>query len=95
MATHWIVVIISVMFLIAAQEFGGTVMMKISIKLVMYQNGFILERVTKKLKETIDVRLKNFIIFCLYQNNPSETIQFYLFSIIHNHVQNKSYEKSN
>ena len=35
MATHWIVVITSVMFLIAAQEFGGTVMMTISLKLVI------------------------------------------------------------
>ena len=46
MATHWIVGITSVMFLIAVQEFGGTVMMKISLKLVIYQKGFIIERLT-------------------------------------------------
>ena len=39
MATHWIVVIMSVMFLIAAQEFGGTVMMTISLKLVILLKG--------------------------------------------------------
>ena len=42
MATHWIVEITSVMFLIPAQELGGTVMMLISPKLVIYQKGFIL-----------------------------------------------------
>ena len=46
MATHWIVVIMSVIFLISAQEFGGTVMMTISLKLVIYQKGFIIERLT-------------------------------------------------
>ena len=34
MATHWIVEIISVMFLIPTREFGGTEMMKIPLKLV-------------------------------------------------------------
>ena len=46
MVTHWIVIIMSVMFLIAAQEFGGTAMMTISLKLVIHQNGFIIERLT-------------------------------------------------
>ena len=50
MATHWIVVIMSVMFLIAAQEFGGTVMMTISLKSVIFQKGFIIERLTKPQK---------------------------------------------
>ena len=31
MATHWIVVIVSVVFLMGAQKFGGTVMMTISL----------------------------------------------------------------
>ena len=48
-ATHWFVVIMSVMFLMTAPEFGGTVMMKISLKLVIYQRGFIIERVTKQI----------------------------------------------
>ena len=46
MATHWIVGITSVMFLIVAQEFGGTVMMTISLNLVICQKGFIIDRLT-------------------------------------------------
>ena len=30
------------------QEFDGTAMISVSLKLVIYQNDFILERVTKK-----------------------------------------------
>ena len=75
MSTHWIVFIMSVMFLMAAQEFGGTVMMKISIKLVIYQKGLIIERFTKKRKIKNDVRINRCIINCLYQNNPSEKKQ--------------------
>ena len=48
MATHLIVDIMSVMFLMQTNEFGGNVMMAISLKLVIYLKGFILERVTKK-----------------------------------------------
>ena len=50
MATHFIVVIMSVMFLIAAQEYGDTVMMTISLKLVIYQKGFNIERLTNTWK---------------------------------------------
>ena len=50
MATHWFVVIISVMFLIAAHEFGFTAMMTISLKLVIYQKGFIIERLANTRK---------------------------------------------
>ena len=39
MATHWIMVIMSVMFLMEAQEFDGTVMMTISLKLVILPKG--------------------------------------------------------
>ena len=42
MTTHWIMVNMSVMVLIAAQEFGGTVLMTISLKLVIYLKGFII-----------------------------------------------------
>ena len=48
--TLWIVEIMSVVFLMPTQEFGGTVMMSIPSKLVIYQKGFILEIFTKKLK---------------------------------------------
>ena len=39
MVNHWILYIISVMFLIPTQEFDGTIMMTISLKLVIYQKG--------------------------------------------------------
>ena len=68
MATHWIVDIMLVMILIPAQEFGGTVTIKIEFKLVIEQNGFILDRVT----QTRDIRLNRCITYCLYQNKPSE-----------------------
>ena len=51
-----------------AQEFFGTMMMTIPLKLVIYQKGFILERVKKK----SDARLNRCIICCLYHNKPSE-----------------------
>ena len=48
MVTLWIVDIMSVMFLIPAQELGGTVMMKISLKLVILpEQVYIRERVKK------------------------------------------------
>ena len=51
--TYWILDITSGMFLIPTQEFGGIMMTKISLKLVIYKKGFILERVpeNKKRKE--------------------------------------------
>ena len=55
METHWIVGITSVMFLIAAQEFGGTVMMTISLKLVIDQKGFIIEKLTNPRKIKIKI----------------------------------------
>ena len=56
MATNWIVVIMSVMFLIVAQEFGGTVMMIISLKLVILPKGVYYretQKHTKKKKKTM------------------------------------------
>ena len=50
MATHWILVIMSVMFLIAAQEFGVTVMMTISLKLVILSKGFYYRETHKHTK---------------------------------------------
>ena len=72
-------------------------MMTISFKLVIYQKGFILDRVTKKIvmSGSTDVRLNRCIIFCLYQNKLYEKIKLYFILKIHQHVQNKSYEESN
>ena len=70
MGTHWIVESMSMMFLIPTQEFGGTVIMTISLKLVIHQKGFILKRAIKK--QQSDVRSNIFIICCFYQNKTSE-----------------------
>ena len=51
MVTLWIVDIISVMFLISTQEFGGIVMILISRKLVICLKGFILKRVSNQQKK--------------------------------------------
>ena len=48
---HWIVGIMSMMFLIAAQEFGGTVMMKISPKLVILPKGVYYTETNKHTKK--------------------------------------------
>ena len=41
--TLWIVDIMPLIFFILTKEFGGTVMIPISQKLVIFQKGFILE----------------------------------------------------
>ena len=51
MATHWIVLIISVMFLIAEQEFGDTVMMTTPIKLVIRPKRVNIRESHKKMEE--------------------------------------------
>ena len=79
MATPFIIEMMSVMFLIPTQEFGGTVMMTISLKLVICQKGFILERSTKKQKTKIKLcQSQQMYYYFLYQNNPSEKIQIYI-----------------
>ena len=78
MVTLYIVNIISVIFLILTQEFGGIMMMSILLKLVICPKVFILERVTKKTKKR-SVRLKKNTVCGLYQNKPSDSIQPYLF----------------
>ena len=75
MATCWIADIMLVMSLMPTQDFGGNVMMTMSLKLDIFQKKIILERLTKK----SDVRLNRFIVCCLYQKNPSEKIQLYYF----------------
>ena len=94
METRWIIDIMSVMFLMQTQEFGGTVMIKISLKLVILPKGVYIRDSHKK-KKQINVSINRCIIFCLYQNNPSDKIQLYYFSRLHQHVQNQSYEESN
>ena len=94
MKTNWIVEIMSVMFLIPTQEFGGTVMMTISLIVVIYHKGFILDRVKKKNKKS-DVRLNICIICGLYQNKQYEKIQLYFFARMNQRVQNQSYKENN
>ena len=53
MATNWTVGITSVMFLIVSLEFGGTVMMTVSLNLVIYLKGFIIERLTNPRKKSV------------------------------------------
>ena len=63
MATNWIVEMMSVIFLMPAQEFGGTVMMTISLKLVIYPKWlYYRESQKNKNKTKSDVRLNIFII---------------------------------
>ena len=68
METRWIVVIISVMFLIAAQEFGGTVMMTISLNLVIYLKGFMIEKLTtpRRKKKAFNYGFLEGTVGCLY-----------------------------
>ena len=60
-------------FFMPTHEFGGTVMMTISLKLVIIQKGFILERV--KIKQKRDVKMNRCNICGLYHKNPSDKIQ--------------------
>ena len=78
-----------------AQEFGGTVMMTISLKLVIYQKWFIIERLTthmKEKKETMAVSID--VLFVVYIITSHLKNTALIFSRIHNHVQNHSYEES-
>ena len=75
MATHWIVGIKSVMILIVAQEFGGTVMMTISLNLVIYQKGFIVERLTNPRKKVFNDGFLKGTVCCLYQNKLYDKTQ--------------------
>ena len=73
MATYWTVGITSVMFLIVALEFGGTVMMTISLNLEIYLMGFIIEKITNPRIFFNDEFLKG-TVGCLYQNKPFDKI---------------------
>ena len=78
MATNWTVSIMSVMFLIVAQEFGGTVMMTTSMNLMIYLKEFIIEKLTKppKKKAFNDGFLEG-TVGCLYQNKPLDKTQLF------------------
>ena len=91
MANHWIVDIMSVMFLMPTQEFGGTVVMTISLKLVIYQKGFIMERFTERKVMSVSID----VLFVVYIRTSHMTKYSSNISIIHQHVQNQSYEESN
>ena len=89
-ATHCIVVIMSVIILIPTQEFSVTVMMTILLKLVIYQKGVILKRVTKiVMSGSTDV---SFVV-SIKTSHMKKYIPFS--SRIYQHVQNQSYEESN
>ena len=74
METNLIVNIMSVIFLIPTQEFGGAVNMTISLKLVNLPKGVYIKESNKKSRNKSDIRLNIFIICCIYQNNPSDKI---------------------
>ena len=78
MATHWTVGITSEMLLIVAQEFGGTVMMTISLNLVIYLKGFIIERLTNPQKKAFNDGFLKGTFGCLYQNKPFDGTDFFL-----------------
>ena len=48
MVNNWIVEIMSVMFLMPTQEFGGTMMIKIPLKLVILPKGVYIRESKKK-----------------------------------------------
>ena len=62
------------MFLIVALEFGGTVMMTISLNLVIYLMGFIIEKLTNPQFFFNDGFLKG-TVSGLYQNKPFDKTQ--------------------
>ena len=90
MATHWTVGIISVMFLIVAQEFGGTVMMTISTKLAIYQ-GFIIERLTNPRKKAFNDGFLKGTVGSLYQNKPLDKIIAVFCQMACSYINNRQY----
>ena len=65
MVTHWIVEIMSVMFLMPTQEFGGTMMMTISLKLVILpKEVYIIKSHKKKPTEVMSGSI--YILFLVY-----------------------------
>ena len=88
MATHWIGKLCQLCFLMPAQEFGGAVMTTISLKLVLYQKGFIFERVTKKRKKIKLMSGSTYLLFVFYTRTSHLKNTAPFFSRIHQHVQN-------
>ena len=94
MSTHWIVVIMSVMFLKAAQEFGDTAKMTISHKLVILPKRVYYRNTHKNTKKKINLcqdQQMYYLLFLSEQAILQNIDQF--FSRIYNNVQNHSYEE--
>ena len=70
MATHWTVGIMSVMVLIVALEFGGTVMMAIYQNIEIYLMGFIIKNLTNHNKFFFNGGFVKGTVCCIYQNLP-------------------------
>ena len=78
--TIWIVEIMSVMFLMPTQEFGGTVMMPISQKLVIFQKGYIQDRVTNQQQQKRKMMSgSKEILFVVYIRKKPYSIWIYFF----------------
>ena len=94
MATHWIVVIMSVMFLISAQEFGGTVMMTISLKLVIVPKG-VYYKETKSLSRNKNKLMQGStdVLFVVYIRTSHLKKIALIYLRIHNHIQTHYYEE--
>ena len=94
MATHCILVIVSVIFLIAAKEFGGTEMMTISHKLVILPKGVYYRETHKHIKNKNKMMEGSTdVLFVVYIRTINMTKHSSTLSIIINHVQNHSYEE--
>ena len=78
MANHWIVIIMSVIFLVAAQEFGGTVMMKISLKWVILPKGVYYRETHRPAKnKNILMQGSTYVLFVVYIRTSNQTKHIY------------------
>ena len=95
MATHWIVVIISVMFFDISTgiwwhcDDDNITEISYLPKVVYYRETHN----THEREKGNHGSINRCIVCCLYHNKPSENTAL-IFSRIHNHVQNHSYEES-
>ena len=93
MVNYCIVVIMSVMFLVAAKEFGGTVMMTISLKLVILPKGVYYRETHKHNKNKKKMMAGSTdVLFVVYIRTRHLTKHSSNFSRIQKHVQNNSHE---
>ena len=77
-------------FLMPTQEFGGNVMMTISLELVILPKGVYISDVTKKRKVMSG---STDVLFVVYIITSNMTQYRYIFTRIHQYVQNQSYKK--